>query len=390
MASLARRWGPVAEDDLVLRDLTKIGSVSDVARTSARLSEVIREQCEGIRANVERTDRSLALYNLLAAGTAGQAVDAARSDGQDHLAKVAIVDHHEVAQHVAADQRDDRRLLTSQVRADHKVEVDRGQAGSGEAEARRVLRLLLNAAGCSDVDGADRRNAELTHDGRINGAHARARVEGAHELRILDQDELALVVLQQLGTMRVEELALLLQRVGSVHGVLRSILPGPPRLTTRASPGAQSYRRRASAGKLVRRGEANTAPYSHGLGQGRGSHGDTRLFRRPSEALVVNRAEEGCTGVPGRVPHDFLRSEIRNMVQRGVPGRVAMTLAGAPDAHCLRSVRHRLIRRPDGGFREAGRHGRRRERLGEARRENHAERVVSAGQTWDSGTAQSP
>src|SRR5437667_160003 len=180
MASLARRWGPVAEDDLVLRDLTKIGSVSDVARTSARLSEVIREQCEGIRANVKRTDRSLALYNLLAAGTAGQAVDAARSDGQDHLAKVAIVDHDEVAQHVAADQRDDRRLLTSQVRADHKVEVDRGQAGSGEAEARRVLRLLLNAAGCSDVDGADRRNAELTHDGRINGAHARARVDQAH------------------------------------------------------------------------------------------------------------------------------------------------------------------------------------------------------------------
>ena len=180
MASLARRWGPVAEDDLVLRDLTKIGSVSDVARTSARLSEVIREQCEGIRANVKRTDRSLALYNLLAAGTAGQAVDAARSDGQDHLAKVAIVDHDEVAQHVAADQRDDRRLLTSQVRADHKVEVDRGQAGSGEAEARRVLRLLLNAAGCSDVDGADRRNAELTHDGRLNGAHARARVDQAH------------------------------------------------------------------------------------------------------------------------------------------------------------------------------------------------------------------
>ena len=43
---------------------------------------------------------------------------------------------------------------------------------------------------------------------------------------------------------------------------------------------------------------------------------------------MVNRAEEGCTGVPGRVPHDFRRSEIRNIVQRGVPGRVAMTLAG--------------------------------------------------------------
>ena len=35
-----------------------------------------------------------------------------------------------------------------------------------------------------------------------------------------------------------------------------------------------------------------------------------------------------AAGVPGRVPHDFRRSAIRNMVQRGVPERVAMMLAG--------------------------------------------------------------
>lgn len=33
-------------------------------------------------------------------------------------------------------------------------------------------------------------------------------------------------------------------------------------------------------------------------------------------------------GCPARVPHDFRRSAIRNMVQRGVPERVAMQLAG--------------------------------------------------------------
>ncbi len=35
-----------------------------------------------------------------------------------------------------------------------------------------------------------------------------------------------------------------------------------------------------------------------------------------------------AAGLPGRVPHDFRRSAIRNMVQRGIPERVAMALAG--------------------------------------------------------------
>jgi integrase len=35
-----------------------------------------------------------------------------------------------------------------------------------------------------------------------------------------------------------------------------------------------------------------------------------------------------AAGLPDRVPHDFRRSAIRNMVQRGIPERVSMALAG--------------------------------------------------------------
>jgi integrase len=59
--------------------------------------------------------------------------------------------------------------------------------------------------------------------------------------------------------------------------------------------------------------------------------------KEPRRILKFAKAwKNACldAGCPGRIPHDFRRTAIRNMIRRGVPERVAMALSG----HLTRSV----------------------------------------------------
>jgi len=82
---------------------------------------------------------------------------------------------------------------------------------------------------------------------------------------------------------------------------------------------------------LKRRGMICPYVFFRMVANGRRGPKAPRAIKRFDKAW---RAATIAAGVPGRIPHDFRRTAVRNMVRRGVPERVAMQLAG----HRTRSV----------------------------------------------------
>jgi integrase len=84
------------------------------------------------------------------------------------------------------------------------------------------------------------------------------------------------------------------------------------------------------------------------VAKGRGSAKQPKPIRAFTKAWKTACIAAGC---PGRIPHEFRRTAIRNTIRRGVPERVAMQLAG----HRTRSMFDRYNIVSDGDLRTAAR-----------------------------------
>jgi integrase len=98
--------------------------------------------------------------------------------------------------------------------------------------------------------------------------------------------------------------------------------------------------------RLKQSGQIEPWVFFRMVAKGRGGQKQPTPIRAFTKAWQNACVAAGC---PGRIPHDFRRTAIRNMVRRGVPERVAMALAG----HKTRSVFERYNIVSDGDLRTA-------------------------------------